>query len=378
MTTLFSLSKNQLRHYLINRSFLSQKADSVHEVLEKFKCIQVDPINVVARSHELALWNRVKNFQLKDLSAHLYQNRSLFEYWLQLFSIIPTKYYPYLSHRMITGGRWQKEYYQKHAKEIEKTLEFVKKNGVTSSKDLLHIPKVGSLLSWSDSSRTAILEYLWDTGKIMIHHRNKNQKSYDLTERILPKEILKIDVTPQQSLEFFLESAFDYIGVLRKSFANHVTHRLGYVDTFAVGELWDRWLSSGKIVELSILGVKTKYFVLKRQIGELEKLKLQPQHEGLNILPPLDPLIIDRRLVHDIFDFDYTWEAYTPPRKRKFGYYGMPILCQGKFVGQVDARKNKKGRLEVIKLETIIKTPRLKDTFQKTIANLEEFASQYE
>lgn len=374
MPTRLNVTKSSLQNYLLNRSFLVKKADSIHEVLEKFKCIQVDPINVVVRSHELALWNRVNNFRIRDLSMHLYHNRSLFEYWLQLFSVIPTQFYPYLSHRMKTGGRWQKEYFQKHHKEIRQTLEFVKENGVTLSKDLTHIPKVGSLLSWSDSSRTAVLEYLWDTGKIMIHHRERNQKFYDLTERLLPPEILKHNITADQSLEFFLESAFDYTGILRKPFANHLTHRLGYVDTFAVCDLWNQWLESGRIVELAVENVKTEYFILKRQMGELEALGKEKRHAGLNILPPLDPLIIDRRLVHDIFDFEYTWEAYTPPSKRKFGYYGMPLLYSGRLIGQIDARRDKKGKLKILRQVSLDKTSAFKKDLKVAISSLEKFA----
>ena len=370
-----SVPKKQLQNYLINRSFLVQKAESVHEVLEKLKCIQVDPINVVVRSHELALWNRVKDFRLQDLSTHLYKNRSLFEYWLQLFSIIPTIYYPYLYHRMKTGGRWQKEFSKKYAKEITKTLMFIEGHGVTGSKELLHIPTSGSLLSWSDSSRTAVLEYLWDRGKIMIHHREKNQKFYDLTQRVLSEESIKQSVSKERSLEFFLESAFDYTGILRRSFATHVTHRLGYVDTFAVGDLWSRWISTGKIIELTVPEVKTKYYLLRRQLEELKRSGKAAQHEGLNILSPLDPLIIDRQILKDFFDFNYTWEAYMPPAKRKFGYYGMPILDHGKFVGQVDARKNKKGRVEVVKMEIDNKDREAKRRTLGVLGDIEEFVA---
>ena len=55
-------SRAEITSYLINRSFLNKKAKSISEVLEKLKCIQVDPICVVAKNHQLALWNRVENF----------------------------------------------------------------------------------------------------------------------------------------------------------------------------------------------------------------------------------------------------------------------------------------------------------------------------
>src|SRR5690348_17071080 len=115
----YEFSKEKIKNYLVNRSFLHQKSNSLDEVINFYKCLQVDPINVVARNHEMILWNRVENFQKIDLYKALYEERKLFEYWLQLFSIISIQYFPYLKVRMDIKGNWQEEYYKKHHKEVD-------------------------------------------------------------------------------------------------------------------------------------------------------------------------------------------------------------------------------------------------------------------
>lgn len=334
------VTRNELQNYLINRSFLHKKANSISEVLEYYTCIQVDPINIVARSHELALFNRVKNFNVNDLYKELYERRNFFEYWLQLFSIIPIKYYSYLKARFTTKKGWQQEYKNTHKKEIAAALRYIRKYGVSQAKDLTHIPKIGSLFSWSNSSsRTALLEFLWDTGKVMIHSRKNNQKFYDLTARLLPARVLAQKVSSRESLDFLLRAQFAYVGIVRRTFLT--SGRMGYVKRLGLVEMFDRWVKNGKIVELEIDGIRTHYYCLAKQLAEIKRLGKVNLHKRLNILSPLDPLIIDRKLISDVFNFTYTWEAYIPKRKRKFGYYGMPILYKGEFVGQVELEKLK-------------------------------------
>ena len=66
------------------------------------------------------------------------------------------------------------------------------------------------------------------------------------------------------------------------------------------------------------------------------------------LLAPLDPLIYDRRLTRLLWGFDYTWEAYVPPAKRKRGHYSLPVLAGTEIVGHVDPRADRAaGRLRI-------------------------------
>ncbi|OGC49777.1 hypothetical protein A2716_00225 [candidate division WWE3 bacterium RIFCSPHIGHO2_01_FULL_40_23] len=366
----YKISKEKLKNYLIGRSFLNNKAKSILEVLRKIKCIQVDPINVIARSHELALFNRVENFSLKDLNDGLYGKRNLFEYWMQLFSIIPLEYYGYLSARRKARESWHSEYYQKHKREINLTLKFILEKGVVSSKDLKHIPKADSLFSWSnDSSSSSLLEYLWDIGKLMIHHREKNQKYYSLTNDLIDEKNMK-KASYEELVGFYFRSAFDYLGIVRKPF---LSHRIGYSDNLKLFSILEESCRKGDIVKLEVEGAATTYYATADSLSEIEgSLR---GHEGLNILPPLDPLIIDRRVLKDVFDFEYTWEAYVPKDKRKFGYYGMSLLYNGRIVGQIEFRRTKAGKVDLVKLETNEKTKGFKKALGLEIERLEKLIS---
>src|SRR5262249_5163232 len=53
---------------------------------------------------------------------------------------------------------------------------------------------------------------------------------------------------------------------------------------------------------------------------------------------PFDPLVWDRKLLGSLFDFDYVWELFIPPAKRRWGWYVLPILFGDRLVGRLEPR----------------------------------------
>lgn len=336
---------------MIEHSGLNSKKNSIDEVLTELSCIQVDPINTVAPSHELSLYNRVMGIKRSDLNSELYEKKTLFEYWFQLYSIIPMKFFPYFAERSSANLYWHDSHYKAHRTEIDATLDFVKKNGSTGIKDLMHLPKVSGVFNWGDSqSRAGLLTYLWDKGVLMVSHRSSNQKYYDLTENIVPKEILNQKKSHEEILEFYLTSYFKYLGIVRRP---QLT-RMGHMSRTGVKDLFKKWEKERKILGITIDGQATKLYILKEHAYKIDS---SPTHTKLNILPPLDPLIIDRDILNDVFDYFYRWEAYTPALKRKFDQYGMPILYKGEINGQIALRKDLVNRkLKIHNLEKFVFT----------------------
>ena len=51
------------------------------------------------------------------------------------------------------------------------------------------------------------------------------------------------------------------------------------------------------------------------------------------VLSPLDRLVLDRKRMAEIFEFDYQLEMYKPAAQRRWGYYALPILYGDRLVG---------------------------------------------
>jgi uncharacterized protein YcaQ len=333
MSEIIQLSQDEARRFLLSRALLFAKESSVTAVVRHLSCLQVDPIRVQFKNHEWILHNRMSFFKSSDLDTELYSNRSLFEYWMQLFSIIPMENFPYMHARMQAADPWRSKYYNEHKNQLDYLLRFIQDNGPTSSKDIAHVNVGKTYFSWTNaSSRVALFEFLWDSGAIMIHHRKNNMKVYDITERIVPPELLAKQVTPEESALFYLYKNFDYLGFLRKPFLR----RVGYSRKLGLSELFQQEFETGNIKQVKIGNSSMKYFVRKSDLPSIEKASIPDEHLPI-YLSPLDPLTIDRQLLLDVFNFHYRWEVYTPPAKRKFGYYGMPILENGRIERQIDA-----------------------------------------
>lgn len=349
MEIILTITKQQARNFLISHSWLTRKNIPMLEVIRHLGCIQVDPLGKAGKSHEIALFNRTSQFTRSSLQKALYKERTLFEYWLQLYSIIPTESYPYFQKRMNHRAPWHVEYESKHRKEIEEVKRYIVKNGPTSSQELSHIADTKSLFSWNASgARTAVLEYLWDTGVIAIFERKGGRKYYDLTERIFPQELLLRQETEQTIIDFIITSSFRYTGLTRKTQLS----RLGYVRDKVFKERFLELKRDGQIISIEIEGVRTQYFIHSDFLSDFEKSIGDTTHQDnklLSILSPLDPLIIDRKMIEDIFDFSYRWEAYIPKEKRVFDHYGMPVLYAGQFVGQIAVDRKKDGKLFISK-----------------------------
>ncbi len=366
------VSRGQAANFLIGRSFLVERGRSVEAVVRGLSCIQVDPINVVGRSHELALWNRVRAFRVPQLRRALYERRTLFEYWMQLFSILPIESYPYLSIRMDVNEGWLAEKRERHAHLLEDALAFVAERGALGSRELTSVENGRREGVWAASHRSEVLEALWDSGHLIIAGRQNNQRLYDLAERVLPAE-LAWRASHDESRRFFLRQHFRYVGLARASFLN----RAGYVSALGLREELSRWAASAEAVPVTVEGSRRTWYVHAEEADVLAGQPEAPQHRGLNLLPPLDPLIIDRELLSAVWGFDYTWEAYVPAAKRRFGYYGLPVLYEGSFVGQVDARfRRAEDRVEVLGSVLDRRGIRFERALARTLEEMARFLSR--
>jgi hypothetical protein len=108
-------------------------------------------------------------------------------------------------------------------------------------------------------------------------------------------------------------------------------------------------IENGDIVPVQVEGVNGKRFVLREEVALLEAPPEPPA--SVAFLPPFDPLVWDRRLLGSLFGFDYVWELFHPPEKRRWGWYVLPILFGDRLVGRIEPRIDRAGgRVEVIGL----------------------------
>ena len=338
------------RCFLRRTLLLDQPAATIGEALLHLGYVQIDPINVCGRMHDLILRNRVAGYREGALLYHVYGDadsrlqtpptrphlRTSFEQYhpgAGVLAVLPFAAWPHLlarmRHRRTTSGGYAGRLSSAEERLARRILGEIASHGPLSSDGVSHNSR--ALTAWGSRGRMAkiVLEKLFLHGRVLITRRDGLRRVYDLPERILPPEILNIPEPTRAETACWM-----------------VLQRLRQRRLVALrrGELP---LVEDRVQPVAVDGCPPLYCLredvplLTARGDGLADLQ-DPRH--LTLLAPLDPLIYDRRLTRQLWGFDYTWEAYTPPAKRKRGYYALPVLAGTELVGHVNPRIDRGAR----------------------------------
>jgi hypothetical protein len=173
----------------------------------------------------------------------------------------------------------------------------------------------------------------------MIHHTEGNRRYYDLTERVLPPKVLDAETPTREEYERFM------IRKYMKAYGLVDTRnwRFGWLPLKASQRktIVREMVKDDRLIPVKVEDVKHVYYVWEEQLSLLENFD-EPLSEKAFFVAPLDNLLWNRRMISEIFDFNYMWEVYKVPEKRVYGYYVMPILYGTRLVGRIDPKLDRK------------------------------------
>ncbi len=342
------VSKEAARRFLIWRqSFLQGERgkEGTLEAIKRLECIQTDPINVVHCNQHLVLHNRVVDYKTVYLEDLLYKDRGVFEYWCNGKSIIPIEDFPYFHYRMQNPSQFHSPFYERikaKRKELKDAISYVlseiRKHGPLSARDFKQKGKIKGKVA------TRVLNLLWDCGDLMIHHLEGNRRYYDLTERLLAPNI-DVETPGREEYERFM------IHKYMKAYGLIDTRnwRFGWLPLKACERktIVKEMVEDNKLCPVRIEGFKHVYYVLEEHLTLLENSDTSVS-EKVHFVAPLDNLLWNRRMISEIFDFNYVWEVYKPPERRIYGYYVMPILYGPRFIGRLDPKLDRHNKRMII------------------------------
>lgn len=307
--------------------------------------LQIDTIQVVARSPYLVLFSRLGEYDPAWLDEHLAEG-CLFEHWSHAACFAPVEDYPLLRRFMLDGGPgWMgaRPWIEAHRELVESILARIRAEGGLRSADFEAKKPAGGWWAWKDEK--IALEVLFITGELMVARREKFQRVYDLPERVLPGwDQFPVPPAEEVRRELVLRSV-EKLGAARPGWVADY-YRLPKNGTPA---LLRALAAQGELIECAVEGWDGPVYVHPNNAGLLAQAQngeLRPSYTTL--LSPFDPLTWDRARARELFDFDYVIECYTPAAKRRYGYFSLPVLRRGALVARLDAKAHRReGRFEV-------------------------------
>jgi len=361
----FLALKNQK---LLERDNHHTKKD-LHKIIEKIGYAQIDTISIVERAHHHILWTRLPAYK-KSILDELMKEKKIFEYWSHAAAFLPMKDYRFSLRRKENYKERYKAWANKNKKIIDFARDRITNEGPLQSKDFEHPPRIKK--GWWDWKPTKeALEYLFHTGEFMVAERKNFQKVYDLTERVLPKKFDTAAPSYEEHCEHLIMSAINANGFASQKGMFYLRRGDSKIPLSVINRLAEE----KKIIPVKINGVEEeKYYTTKENLKQLNKKDFD---KDVHILSPFDNLVIQRKRLKTLFDFDYVIECYVPAAKRKFGYYVLPILYGDEFIGRLDAKADRGNNLfRIINLwfeDNAKPDKNFKDIFKKRIEELTIF-----
>ena len=297
--------------------------------IEHLGYVQIDTISAIQRAHHHTLWNRNPEYQLSHIDT-LIETKQIFEYWSHAAAYLPIRDYKYsLPRKQAILKNEQRHWFQKDAKLMDAILKRIENEGPLMAKDFANTAKVGE---WESKPAKQALENLFMQGDLMISSRKNFHKVYDLTERVLPDNIDAKCPTAQEHIRFLITSYLRANGIGQAGEMAYLLKNTKALVTSVLKEMY----ANKELQEVHVSG--QLYYSLPNALSLLSK----PMNSQLKILSPFDNLLIQRKRIQHLFNFDYKIECYTPAAKRKYGYFSLPILWDGKLVARMDCKADKK------------------------------------
>lgn len=335
---------------LLNRPRRQAKAHDILRTIQQMSLLQIDTINVVARSPYLVLFSRLGAYPSTWLDEALSRGE-LMEYWAHEACFLPRSDFPLVRHRMLAphkmGWKYHQSWMNEHAQDIAALKSHIAENGPVRSADFSH-PRKGESGWWAWKPHKRHLEGLFTAGEVMVVARRNFQRVYDLTERVMPHWNDATDALTQPAAErLMLENSARSLGIFRPQWLADY-YRLRQPDLNA---LLAQWQDEQQIVAVDVdtLGEMWVHSNLLPELARAVEGKLNATHSA--VLSPFDPVVWDRKRAEQLFDFSYRLECYTPAPKRQYGYFVLPLLHRGEIVGRMDSKMHRsRGVLEIFAL----------------------------
>jgi uncharacterized protein len=317
--------------------------------IDRLSLHQIDSVNVLVRAHYLPTFSRLGPYDYGLLDRMAWGRKSqrrLFEYWAHEASLLSLDLHPLLRWRMAQADRgeigWNhlRLYATERRAEAEAILARIREEGPMAASDFETGKSRPGWWEWSHTKQA--LEWLFWAGHITTQSRRGSfERVYDLTERVIPAEVLARP-TPDhdEAHRALIDRAARALGVATAADLRDYFRLALEPARRAVAEL----VEEGVLLPVAVEGW--------RQAALVHRDARRPRRiRGQALLAPFDPLVWERSRAERLFGFRYRIEIYTPADKRVHGYYVLPFLIDERLVARVDLKADRAaGRLMVRKV----------------------------
>lgn len=305
----------------------------IEKAIDQLHLLQIDSVNVVARSHYLPVLARTGPYKahILDERAFSRRRRKLFEYWAHEASLLPMRMYPLMRWRMERARNGSgiytelRRFSEERSAYLQQVRKEIKDRGPLRAGDL---PDAGTSSSdwWSWSDGKTALEYLFATGEVTAAERQGNfERIYDIPERVIDPDVLNTPALPEHdAIAELLKLSAQALGIATERDLRDYFRLPVHETKQALLQL----IEAGAVSKAEVEGWQHPAYLAR-------DAQIPRRATRSALLSPFDPLVWNRERTERIFGFTYRIEIYTPAPKRVYGYYVLPVLVNGRMAGRI-------------------------------------------
>ncbi len=320
------------------------------QAIRAMEYLQLDPLQIIARSQDIKLHSRVLDYAPGLWEEVTYQQRKFFDWggWLAVRPMDELPLWRGVMRRERESNARLRAIARNHADAIAEMRAVLRERDTVSNRDFAMATRTRTHSYRGRKDSALALYYLWLTGEVMTHHRDRFERVYALTETVAPAHLLG-EGDDAEVDRFLIQKEVGFAGLSRLARTSD-SYRRGDPQG-AAQRLSEAMLADGDLVAVRVEGWKQVHYALGSDAGALGELSAgrvpsawtpleTTTTDEAVFLAPLDP-VSARGRAKTLFGFDYVWEVYKPEHQRKFGYYTLPILWGERLVARFDSKLNR-------------------------------------
>lgn len=340
-----TLSRGEARRYLLGQTGLnavSHRGEAgVRAVLAERRCIQLDPLDAIGENAELVVLARVDGVQRGEIYEALYPGHA-FEHFAKERCLLPASAFPAYRDRAVETPWWRSSERMRRLDPglVDAVEAEIRARGPLTKGELADRGAVERMdwSGWKGTGKAASLavDVLWTQARAVVAGRASRGKRYDVPERALPTHA---EPAPPDFHRWALLERVEAAGLLSTASGP----QWSMLASARTSPLVDALVAEEALERVCVEGSRRTYLA---PAGFLER-EFAEDDGRTHVLGPLDPLLWDRKLVHQAFGFEYIWEVYKPEAQRRWGWYVCPVLQDGQLVARIEAHTEPDGTVVV-------------------------------
>ncbi|WP_318247144.1 winged helix-turn-helix domain-containing protein [Microbacterium gallinarum] len=310
--------------------------------LARMATLQIDSVNVFARSHYMPLFSRLGPYDPAALDRLLFARRPPYvEYWAHVAAFIPAADWSLFRFRMedlrAKYGTKADGWFQTHRQTVDWVRAELVDRGPLRPAQIERDAPTGARGQWWDWDDVKnALEYLFMFGEVAIAGRRGFERRYGLAADVIPADVLAAPVPRDDAIRELVRRAAAAYGVATAAdLADYwrIADRPAILG--AIADLTD----TGELLPVTVEGWTTAGRPAKAWVHR--DAALPRRGDATALLTPFDPVVWFRDRAERLFGFEYRIEIYTPAPKRRYGYYSLPLLVGDDLVGRIDLKADR-------------------------------------